>query len=177
MQTIALDFARHHHPARAAGWLTFLLGLLALAAVTAADHAYWQPRIAASEQRLHALHQALATRHPAAARIEDTPLLGEWNRAMDVAAELNLPWEKLFAVFESEAERPVALLSFEPDVVKRELVLTGEARNFDAMLAYYRMLQQRENLAAVTLHTHQVNQQDRDKPVRFRITAQWRTGS
>jgi len=171
-----LDFARRR-PAGPARWGLLAFGLASLVALAAGEYAYWQPQFAANAERLHALREALATRHPATARIEGTQLLGEWNRAMDVAQELNLPWEKLFAVFEAEAERPVALLSFEPDVVKRELVLTGEARDFDAMLAYYRMLQQRENLAAVTLHTHQVNQQDRDKPVRFRITAQWRTAS
>ena len=173
MQRTHLDFAHAHRSAGASGWLSLMIGALGLATVIILDHGYWQARIATEEQHLHALQAALESRQPATIKMDDAQLAGEWNRAMAVAAELNLPWEKLFATFEAEAERPVALLSLEPDVVKGELVLTAEAKNFEEMLSYYRMLQQRDNLSAVVLHTHQVNQQDREKPIRFRVTAKW----
>jgi len=173
MQRIDLDFANARRPAGAGCWLLLVLGISALAAVTAWDHLYWKPLIAADGKRLHSAQLALEARHPASLKIQGTQLAAEWGRAMAIARELNLPWEKLFATFETQAERPVAILSLEPDVVKGELVLTAEARNFEEMLAYYRMLQQQENLSAVVLHTHQVNQQDQEKPIRFRITAKW----
>lgn len=173
MQRIHLDFAHTHRPAGAIRWLSLLIGTLGLAAVISWNHWHWQARIATQEKRLHSLQVALESRQPAGMRMDDAQLAGEWKRAMAVAAELNLPWEKLFATFEAEAERPVALLSLEPDVVKGELILTAEAKNFEEMLSYYRMLQQQDNLSAVVLHTHQVNQQDREKPIRFRVTAKW----
>lgn len=177
MQPTYLDFANDRRPAGAGRWLFLLLGIVALAAVISWDRLYWQPLLVAGELRLHSLQKAADARRPAALKIDDKQLAAEWNRAIVVAGELNLPWEKLFATFEAEAERPVALLSLEPDVVKRELVLTAEAKNFEEMLAYYRMLQRQENLSAVVLHTHQINQQDREKPVRFRITAKWAVNS
>ena len=173
MSRIYLDFANSRRPAGATQWLLFLLGIVAIAATIGWNRLYWQPRIEAGEKQLNSVKTALASRQPPTLKIEDAQLAAEWNRAIVIARELNLPWEKLFATFETEAERPVGILSLEPDVSKGELVLTAEARNFEEMLAYYRMLQQQENLSAVVLHTHQVNQQDREKPIRFRITAKW----
>ena len=173
MKRIDLDFASTPRPAGPARWLSLIVGVVCLSAVTGWNHLYWQPRIAAEADHLQSMQTTLEARRPAALKIEDAQLAAEWARAMSVAGELNLPWEKLFATFEAEAERPVALLSLEPDVVKGELILTAEAKNFEEMLAYYRMLQQQDNLSAVVLHTHQVNQQDQEKPIRFRITAKW----
>ena len=59
------------------------------------------------------------------------------------------------------------------DSVRREMVLSGEARNYASMLAYYGYLQKHRMLVGVDLQLHQVNRQDNDKPVRFRITAHW----
>ena len=173
MPRIQLNFAKTPPPAGMARWLLFLIGIAALAATISWDYLYWQPQLAAAEQRAHVIQMALQARQPATLKIEDTQLAAEWNRAISVAGELNLPWEKLFAIFETEGEKQVGILSLEPDVVKGELVLTAEARNFTEMLTYYRMLQAQENLSAVVLHTHQVNQLDREKPVRFRVTAKW----
>ncbi|MFZ4538057.1 hypothetical protein [Propionivibrio sp.] len=177
MQRIDLNFATKHQPAGVAAWLLLLLGIAALAAVIAWDRLYWQPLVASGEKQLRASQSALQALQPAALKIDDSQLAAEWGRAIAVAGELNLPWEKLFSTFEAEAERPVAILTLEPDAGKRELVLTAEARNFEAMLAYYRMLKQKENLSAVVLHAHQVNQKDSEKPIRFRITAKWAVNS
>ena len=51
--------------------------------------------------------------------------------------------------------------------------LTGEARDFDVLMNYFRHLQEQPVLTEVVLQTHQINRQDRDKPVRFRIAAHW----
>ena len=173
MPRIALNFAQTRQPPRAMAWFGLILGLAAVGAVFAWQQEYWQPRLNAAEVKLRAARTALAARQPVAQKIDDVQLAAEWNRASAVASKLNMPWEKLFATFEAEAERHVGLLSLEPDVTKGELILTAEAKNFEEMLAYYRMLQTQDNLSAVILHTHQVNQQDREKPIRFRITAKW----
>lgn len=177
MPRIHLNFAKTPQPAGVARWLLLLCGVAALSAAVAWQHGVWQPQQAVAEARLHTLQLALKARQPATLKIEDAQLAAEWNRAISVAGKLNLPWEKLFAIFESEGETHVGILSLEPDVIKGELVLTAEAKNFAEMLAYYRMLQAQDNLSAVVLHTHQVNQLDREKPVRFRVTAKWGTRS
>ena len=90
-----------------------------------------------------------------------------------VAAALNHPWDKLFSMLEAAPPGQVALLTLEPNAALHELVLTAEANNFNAMLDFYLLLGKQTDLSNLALHSHQINQQDNDKPIRFRITATW----
>jgi Tfp pilus assembly protein PilN len=135
------------------------------------------PGLAAGEERLRDLQATLAARQPASVRGDERQLAVHWQRSARVARELAAPWARLFAVLETAADQPVALLSIEPDAVRGELVLTGEARDQEALLAYYRYLQGQAVLSAVVLQAHQVNRQDRQKPVRFRVSARWGEGA
>ncbi|MFZ4625462.1 MAG: hypothetical protein ACOYNF_14660 [Rhodoferax sp.] len=173
MQRIDLDFSGRRRPVGVGRWLGLGLGIAALATVIAWNHWHWQSRVVAAEKQLRTVQAALQARQPAAQKMDDTQLAAEWGRAMTVAEELNQPWDKLFATVEAQATGSVALLTFEPDAAKRELVLTAEARNFEAMLGFYRMLGQQDHLSGVVLQSHQVNSQDNEKPVRFRMTAKW----
>ena len=159
MQRIHLDFVSKRRPSRWSDWMFLLFGLASVVALIAWDQWHWQPLDAASEARLRAFQASIAARQGVTApKLEEAQLISEWSRAISVATELNLPWDKLFATFEAEANRPVAILSLEPDAVKHECVITGEAKNFEEMLAYYRMLQQKEIFSDLALHTHQINQ-------------------
>ena len=173
MKRMELDFVTRRRPASIAGWLLLLVGALCLGALVAWVQTDRQPLVGERDAALRSLNKALAARQPAAVKMDDKQLADEWMRAMKVAGDLGLPWEKLFAILEANADRPVALLTLEPDAVKHEIALTAEAKNFDEMLGYYRLLQQQEMFTGVALQTHQVNQLDREKPIRFRITAKW----
>ncbi|HOE40395.1 MAG TPA: hypothetical protein PLB25_01985 [Rhodoferax sp.] len=177
MRRIDLNFSSRAQPAGAARWVGLLLGIVALVGVMAWDRLYWQPLIATNEKQLRSLQMALAARQPVVPKMDDVQLAAEWGQALAVAGTLNLPWEKLFATLEGQSVGQVALLSLEPDAVRRELVLTAEGRSLKAMLGFYKMLQQQGDLSAVVLHSHQVNQQDSEKPVRFHITAKWAASS
>jgi Tfp pilus assembly protein PilN len=76
-------------------------------------------------------------------------------------------------MLEAQVDRPVGLLSVEADAVRREITLFVEAKNFDEMLAFINDLKSRDFLTNVILHAHQENRQDRENPVRFRVTAGW----
>ena len=173
MRRMHLDFVSGRLPAGVSGWLLLLFGLLGTVAVVAWERLNLHPLNAADEERLRSLQATIEARRAAVPRMDDAQLVAEWTRAIAVADELNLPWETLFATLEAQKERPVAILSLDPDAGKRELVLTGEAKNFEEMLAYYRLLQQQGIFSGLALHTHQVNLQDREKPIRFRVTAKW----
>ena len=173
MRRIHLDFASARRPAGIGGWLLLLLGLVSAVSLVTWDRVHMQPINAAGERKLRSLHAAIEMRRAALPKMDDAQLLAEWTRAITVADELNLPWEKLFATLEAEAERPVAILALDPDAGKREIVLSGEAKNFEEMLAYYRQLQQQQIFSGLELHTHQINRQDRENPIRFRVTAKW----
>jgi Tfp pilus assembly protein PilN len=172
-----LDFLHPHRRPAIGGWLLLLLGLLALAGALGWRFLDLGPRLVSGEAELRRLQGAVAAGEPATVRLSDEQLAAEWARAAKVAKELAAPWAPLFALLEGATGQPVALLSLEPDGNRHELILTGEARNFAALLDYYRYLQQQPMLTTVALQTHQVSRQDRDKPVRFRITAHWEQAS
>jgi Tfp pilus assembly protein PilN len=67
----------------------------------------------------------------------------------------------------------VTLLGVEPDTEKRELRLIAEAKDLDAMLAYARRLQESALFSDAYVVSHQIQQQDPQKPVRFVVNAQW----
>lgn len=48
-----------------------------------------------------------------------------------------------------------------------------EARNIAAMLNYIKRLEQRHEFGSVYLQSHQIQEQDPDKPVRFSLFAVW----
>ena len=173
MRRIHLDFVGMQRPAGMSGWLLLLFGLAGALAVVVWDQWHWQPLNAVGAEKLRSLQAAIDARRATVPKMDDARLVAEWTRAIAVADELNIPWEKLFATLEAESQRPVAILSLDPDAQKREIILTGEAKNFEEMLGYYRLLQQQEIFSGLVLHTHQVNHQDREKPIRFRVTANW----
>lgn len=171
MRALTLDFRRDRRPH---GWINAVLLAAGVAAAGYAGWSGWQSSVKRTE-----LEAALAglSKKPESRTVARSPADAQKfaleSRVLSaVAAELNTPWDPLFRALE-QAPQKVALLSVEPDARKRELVLTGEAKDFKEMLDYVRYLQSQRMLAGIALQTHQINQQDRDKPVRFRITAAW----
>jgi Tfp pilus assembly protein PilN len=173
MDRVTLDFvARGHRPSRAS-WLLLAAGALVLAALAAWQQFDRNPQLQARRAHLRRVQTALEARRPAQSSVDDRQLAAEWARAIGVADDLNQPWEGLFHMFERQVDRPVGLLTLESDAAKHQVMLTAEAKNFNAMLAYYRYLQGQKMLRDVVLHAHKVNQQDTERPINFRITAVW----
>jgi hypothetical protein len=94
-------------------------------------------------------------------------------RANEVIDQLALPWDQLFAAVEGATGKDVALLAIQPDKRKGDLVIGGEAKNVAAMLNYMRRLNGAGQLREVVLLSHQIQQQDPHKPVRFNLSAKW----
>jgi Tfp pilus assembly protein PilN len=107
------------------------------------------------------------------ASLDAQQLRAEVKQANDVLAQLALPWETLFKDIESSQQNHVALLTIEPDSEKRVIKITGEAKDFGAMLGYIRFLQKKESLTGVYLQSHQIEQRTAEKPVRFVLVASW----
>lgn len=98
----------------------------------------------------------------------------EVKRANEVLRQLTLPWDDLFQAVESSSGKEIALLALEPDTEKQVVVIRGEARDFAGLLNYVTQLERREVFGPVYLQSHQVQQDDPDKPVRFSLLADWR---
>jgi Tfp pilus assembly protein PilN len=173
MATLHLDFQSERRPPAMAGWLSLIVGVALLGGLVGWNVLDQQPRLQAMEGKLQWLDKSVVASQPTAVNVTADELAAEWQRAAKVAERLATPWQPLFAVLEGSADRPIALLSLEPDADRQELVLTGEARDFDVLMNYFRQLQEQPLLSEVVLQTHQINRQDHDKPVRFRIAAHW----
>ena len=112
--------------------------------------------------------------------VQDTALPEEQERlktelrfANRVIEKLDRPWDALFAAVEGATGDQSALLGIEPDPETRQVHLTAEAKSFSAMLDYLKQVRQSPVLQSAYLVSHQINQQDPQKPVRFTIDAPW----
>jgi hypothetical protein len=173
MTKFHLDFVHPRRASSAYGWLVLLMGASIAAGFTTWGERFLAREVASARTELAGVRSAVAASAPASLPLKDGDLASEWGRASAVARSLSAPWAELFAMLEGYADRPVALLGMDPDLAKNDLVLTGEASDLAAVIDYVRYLKRQSMLSAVTLQSHQVSRQDRDKPVRFRIVATW----
>jgi Tfp pilus assembly protein PilN len=86
---------------------------------------------------------------------------------------LNAPWDALLADIESAMDERVALLGLEPDLVRKEVQLRGEAKDIDSVFDFVRRIDATAALDAVHLDHHWVNRQDLQRPVQFVLVARW----
>ncbi len=132
--------------------------------------ASWEVKAARSNDKISA-HK---TAEQATSSVE---LAQEVNNANEVLRQLSVPWEALFQAVESSGSEKVTLLALEPDVEKHQVKINGETKNFKALTRYLAQLQEQAVFGSVYLQSHQVQQQDPDKPVRFSLLATWREKS
>jgi Tfp pilus assembly protein PilN len=91
--------------------------------------------------------------------------------------QLNLPWTELMEALEAASTPEVAVLEWSPQAESATLKGVAEARTSDDMIAYARKLKEQTFFTAVELTSHQVNEQDRNKPLRFDFVVSWRSPS
>jgi Tfp pilus assembly protein PilN len=101
-------------------------------------------------------------------------LEAEAKAAEAVVRQLTVPWGALVGALEQASSRDVALLQLQPDAEQRHLRLTAEARDREAMFAYLRRLEAAPALAEVHLVSHQVQNEDPQRPIQFSLQADLR---
>lgn len=87
--------------------------------------------------------------------------------------QLNVPWGDLFAEIEGRMSDRVSLLSLEPDVSSQRLRIVGEAKSADDMLDFLADLGKGPALSLAILNHHEINEADRNRPVRFLAEVPW----
>jgi hypothetical protein len=159
-------------PGRGGGIVLLVLGVAALVAA-----AQWYADIGddlsafnAGMARMDRQARAGAQPEP---RGDSSAQKQEIHAANAVVARLTVPWDALFRELESSAGKDVALLSVQPDPQSRQVRITGEARNLDAVLGYVRRLSDSDELDEVYLQEHSIRTSDPQHPVAFSITAGW----
>ena len=167
--TLQLDFIR---PPRRALWLGLLLLVLALGI---ASHLVlrWQDARTAL-RHMNAASSLLNTDRPRAKPVSVERLDEHVKAAETVVRHLTLPWATLIETLENVTTKDVAVLQIQPDALQRNLRITAEARNADAMWHYVRSLAAANTLEAVHLINHQVQADDPQKPLQFSVQASFK---
>ncbi|MEQ1668575.1 MAG: hypothetical protein ABL868_08990 [Sulfuriferula sp.] len=175
MSKLHLDYQRSIQPFPWAGVLLLVLALAALIATAmyyrnlSAQVMQWESRVDRMEHTTQRQLPAAQSREPMTA---DRVL--EVKRVNEVLRQLSVPWDSLFQALESVDSKEVTLLVLEPDMEKRLVKISAEAKTMTAMLDYIKQLENRDVLGTVYLQSHHVQLQDPEKPVRFVLLASWR---
>ncbi len=96
--------------------------------------------------------------------------LKEINETVSV---LSTPWDKLLVGLEAINMKSVALLLLEPNKQKKQVVLTGQAKNVQFMLRYVEEVSKLPMLSEVYLQNHMIELDEPNKPVNFTVMAHW----
>lgn len=174
MNTLWLDY-QQDRPAHRAGAVLLALALLLLI-LSFVRYQNLTGEAEAWEQKLEQAARAQGIRATSAGR-EVKSLSLEVKRANEVLRQLTLPWEDLLQGVEAAADKRVALLAVEPDTEKQVVKISGEAKDFAALLNYIARLNQQPVFGPVYLQSHRVMLRDPDRPVRFALQAAWRSRS
>jgi hypothetical protein len=170
MQRIELDFRRTRRAAPWAGWV-----LLALAAFFIADisHTYLAARqaLASAETRLAKVDRAPDGARPGKRARGATP--EEITAARDTYQRLATPWEQLFGALESAATERVTLVAVEPDARSGTVKISGEGKDYPAVLDYVVKLRATPTLAGAHLVKHEARQDGPQPSIAFSVAAAW----
>lgn len=177
MRKTDLDFIRRPRPLRVAGVMLLLLSLLGLATLIV-EYRQRTAELAALDAQLHRSMQ-LQRKAAAAVAVDNRSskqLALELLLAQRVIDQLAMPWDTLFQTLETTLGDDVSLLGVVPDAEKMTLTINAEARTLAAMVAYQTRLADEALFQDVYISSHQTQQQDQQKPVRFLVSARWSTG-
>lgn len=176
MRPLYLDYQRSGRPVPRLGLLLFVAALAVLAwlgqhhQTLAAQADEWERQRAQIERQARLGTPAIHPLTAQATRAQRQEVM----QANQVLRQLTLPWQALFNAVEAPDGKSVALLTLAPDLQEGTVKIVGEARNFEAVLAYVRHLAARNMFDEVLLQSHQVRQDDPHKPVRFALLARWK---
>lgn len=169
MRRLELDFYRPAPRSR-----TAVVALAVFAVAFTADTAFryhtLRQDIAAKEAHLASRARLRAPHVPPA-----TPMTAEELAfARATLGRLITPWDKLFQTLESAQSERVALLAIEPDAENRTVNISGEARDYLAVLTYVARLNDHGGLGRVHLASHEAKRNDPGRMVAFTVSASWK---
>ncbi|PPD10734.1 PilN domain-containing protein [Methylophilus sp.] len=178
-----LEFSRPAFAWRRLRWIggLMMLGLAALVAVEynrVVDQQSQLQILVERQQQLVALGASQVKSAPAPLQVVAKQAEVKLSQPQQKAAEkivqqLNVRWFDLLQALESQQVPEIALLQLLPDANRGQFVLSGEAKNYQALLKYVSQLQTVEALDQVHLQKHQVNESHPQRPVSFEIQGGW----
>jgi Tfp pilus assembly protein PilN len=170
MSPLDLDFAadRARYPS-AIGLLLLVAGLLA-AGMTTRNYLAADTARTALESRLASEHQKAGVRSH---KLPDAAELARKTADDGARQRLGRPWAQLMAALDHARGQEVGFLSIEADGRRGQMTLKAEARNYDAMLAFYQRLQASSGLEDVILTQHQMTDEGGVSRIGFTMKLRW----
>lgn len=175
MRVLDLDFVQRKRSPWA-GW-----ALLGVAVLLGAEmvYSYTELERGSFERTAQSTSRTLTTKTSLSGSPRNgggSALEGQAIEAAAVIERLTLPWPALFQALERVALDRVALLSIQPDPERRIVTLVGEAKQYEDVLAYIGSLNVVPVFRHVHLVSHEVKQDDPQRPVLFTVSASWKIG-
>lgn len=170
MRVTHIDFAAAPRPGRI-GIAVLTVGVLAAGMAMLDDS-----RSSEVVVQLQGKHERLATAVERIRRVAGTTpanaMLSQSDQAM---RRIAAPWGTLLDALEQAQMKSesVALLGIEPDSTRGRLRVSGEAKNFAALVDYMGFLEGQGGLSALRLLTQQIKREDAEHPVVFQFEAKW----
>ena len=97
----------------------------------------------------------------------------EIKNANVILGRINFPWETLFNSIENAVSKDIALLSLLPNVSKKSLHITGEARNMDELLTFIKALEQERIFVNAHLLNYKIKKSSSHQPIIFQVVTSW----
>lgn len=169
-----LDFLRTRAGSRRTG--TILLGIgVVLTLIVAGRYADFKEERARWEDKVSDTRKLARRALPglSASEVPSAELQAELRRANAVLDQLSLRWDRLFEDVESAVDANVALLGLQPDARGRVVTVEGEARHLDGLLAFLSRLESTRSLERVHLVSHEIRGNNPQRPLAFKVLAQW----
>jgi hypothetical protein len=168
---LQLDFVGARSYGGPVGIAVAVVGALCLMSVLVQQHS-----LQAQRQGLELRRDALLGAARRAQNVESVAGLNA-QTAEKTVRELGTPWSQLLVELENasgDTSGNIAVLAIEPDHTKHRIRVTAEARTLELAIAYVQRLRKAEVLHYPMLDNHELRADDKDHPVRFQISADWR---
>lgn len=146
------------------------LALLALSLAVAADFALRYRDTLVELESIRTAKPVAPPPRPTSAKAAEA----EDRVARAALRQLALPWARLVRALEDASTPDVALLQLQPETQQQVVRVSAEARDSAAMFRYMRNLAAAKDLSEVHLVSHEVAQDDPQRPVRFAAQASFR---
>lgn len=164
MQALYIDFCRTRKAPR---WIAPLLMLVALGFAGDVGVSFFKVY-----QQVKRNEVALAKLDPRSYKPARNASAEEIAAAKETVQRLAMPWDSLFRALESAASDQVALLGIQPDPKTGTVLISGDSKDYLAVLTYVLNLSRSDALQKVQLARHEMKQ-DQAKVVGFSISATW----
>ena len=173
MSGLGLDFAQPHPRRPWWAWLALAAGIAAVA-WTGREYGRTMDAQAAARASLQA--QRLAQPQRAAAQRRDPAAEAQLAARQLAIRQMEMPWGALLSTLQRTRPATIGLIGLEAEGRRGLLTLTAEAKDYPAMLDYYRRLQGAPGLSEITLIQHALRQDGNARPVRFVLRGHWGEG-